>query len=210
MSGFHEECEVTPSYYVPHLRAAEQQYLKLKECRAKQKNFVKERVLLVKQIDEVRIIRSLRSSNMVSLFDASHQSAPALIDWIEVGYESRLREQRKMRVERYNLYVYKCASIDRSRNDVPYSILDKLRDLGYTIDDFSRRYDKKEWDWSNLMNRSQPLTDNGKAQLTVRKPQHDREVLAYFSVEQYQTKTRGNDPLEKRRACSQRKNRAYS
>lgn len=113
MSGFHKECEVTPSYYVPHLRAAEQQYSKFKESRAEQRSFVKERVLLVKQIDEVRIVGSLRSSNMVSLFDAFQQSAPALINWIEVGYKSRLKEQRKMRVERYNLYVYKCASIDR-------------------------------------------------------------------------------------------------
>ena len=40
-------------FYVPQLQAAEKEYLKLKNSRADQRAFVMERILLVKQIDEV-------------------------------------------------------------------------------------------------------------------------------------------------------------
>ena len=54
LSGFSKGMDLRLYYYyVPHLRAAEQKYFKLQECRTKQRSFVKERVLLVKQIDEV-------------------------------------------------------------------------------------------------------------------------------------------------------------
>ncbi len=45
--------------------------------------------------------------------------------------------------------------------DFPFSIKEKLEDLGYKDEDFDPRYDETSWKWKLLLNQTRPLSERG-------------------------------------------------
>lgn len=54
-----------------------------------------------------------------------------------------------------------CWTVELLRSLQIPSIIEKLEELGYTSQDFSRYYDEKDWKWTCLMNQPRRLTDKG-------------------------------------------------